>query len=157
MYESYYCLSRVEYKSDSFNISRYQPHFLWKYIYSLTSTCNIHVCHIYLVFTLVFSPMTLSEIQIINLFILYKPQTVLSILEFIWNRSSLYVIVLCPCSTTRANTRVNPSLASLRSSSASISHKRFYLLLLIHRTRKIPISVDFWLMTIHTSTCKFIL
>ena len=113
MYESYYCLSRVEYKSDSFNISRYQPHFLWKYIYSLTSTCNIHVCHIYLVFTLVFSPMTLSEIQIINLFILYKPQTVLSILEFIWNRSSLYVIVLCPCSTTRANTRVK-SRRSLR-------------------------------------------
>ena len=52
----------------------------------------------YLVFTLVFRPMRMPKIQIICLFILYKPQTVLSILALIWNRASLYVIVLCPCS-----------------------------------------------------------
>ena len=51
------------------------------------------------VVTLVFRPMRMPKIQIMCLFILYKPQTVLSILAFIWNRAlTLYEIVLCPCS-----------------------------------------------------------
>ena len=59
-----------------------------------------------LVFTLVFRPMRMPEIQIICLLIYYKPQTALSILASIWNRASLYVIALCPCSKTRVNTKL---------------------------------------------------
>ena len=44
--------------------------------------------------TLVFSPMKMPEIQIICLIILFKPRTVLTILAFVGNKDSLYVIVL---------------------------------------------------------------
>jgi len=62
----------------------------------------------------------MPEIQIICLFILYKPQTVLSILALLWKRATLplYVIVLCLCSKTRVKT--------LRSSPKGF-FKQFYL------------------------------
>ena len=44
-------------------------------------------------FNLVFRPVRMPENQMICLFIVYKPQTVLSILAGIWNRASLYVLV----------------------------------------------------------------
>jgi len=68
---------------------------------NVTLCCSI----MYLVFTLVFRPMRMPEIQIICLFILYKPRTVLSILVFIWKRAPFYVLVLCPSSKSRVNTK----------------------------------------------------
>ena len=86
--------------------------------------------------TLVLRPMRIAEIQIMCLFILYTPQTVLSILSVIWNKASLYVIVLCPCSKTRVSQLeakynrlydIEASCLLLRSLRASMSYKKFYL------------------------------
>ena len=45
--------------------------------------------------TLVFRPMRMPENPIICLFILYKPEIVLYMLAFLWNKASFYVSVLC--------------------------------------------------------------
>jgi len=53
-------------------------------VYSLLFLSSlVSLIYEYLVFTLVLCPVRKPEIQIICLFILYKPQTVLSILAFI--------------------------------------------------------------------------
>ena len=90
------------------NIYMYYKANFWNlssvvFCYSL----NFFLCgyEIYLVFTRVFHPMRMPEIPIICLFILYKTQTDLSILAYIWNKASLYVIALCPCSKNRVNTK----------------------------------------------------